>query len=173
MISRKKLNSAGGRVRWHRQARRDRLLREREHDTYMMRGKPPEPTVCAECKAVYHEGRWQWAARPAGAHERLCPACQRMRDRYPGGYLTLSGPFLRKHRDEILHVARNAEAREKAQHPLRRIMTVEENDDAILITTTTMDMARTLGDAVYHAYKGELDYQYTDEANILRVHWRR
>lgn len=171
MANTKRVNSTSRRAAGP--TRRDRLIREHEHDTYKMRSKPPEPTVCPACGAVYHAGRWQWAARPDGAHEMLCPACQRVRDRCPGGYLTLSGEFLHKHRDEILHIARNAEAREKALHPLRRIMSVEDSDGDLLITTTTMDLARTLGDTVHHAYKGELDYHYTDEANILRVHWRR
>ena len=35
------------------------------------------------------------------------------------------------------------------------------------------ELARSIGDAVHRAYKGELCYQYTDEANILRVVWER
>lgn len=52
-------------------------------------------------------------------------------------------------------------------------MSLEEQDDGILVTTTTMETARAIGDAVHHAYKGELNYQFTDETNILRVDWRR
>lgn len=160
----------GGRAR---PVRRDRLIREHVHDTYKSRGKFREPTVCPECGVVFHKGRWQWIPRPDGAHETLCPACQRANDHCPGGYLTLSGPFLSAHRDEILHLARNVEEREKSEHPLRRIMAVEDQADGILVTTTAMETARTIGDAVHHAYQGELDYRYTDEANILRVNWRR
>ncbi len=87
--------------------------------------------------------------------------------------MTLNGPFPQQHRDEILHLARNIEAREKAEHPLNRIMALEDQDDSILITTTSMAMARSIGDALHHAYKGELDYKYTDEANILHVQWQR
>ena len=36
-----------------------------------------------------------------------------------------------------------------------------------------MHLERSIGDALYHAYEGELDYEYTDEANILRVSWER
>jgi NMD protein affecting ribosome stability and mRNA decay len=156
-----------------RGARRDRYLKEYEHDTYKSRAKPSEPTVCTGCGAVFTKGRWQWAETPVGAHRALCPACQRVHDRYPGGYLTLSGAFLHQHRNEILHLARNTEEREKSQHPLQRIMAIEDQDDNVLITTTSMGMARSIGDAVHSAYKGELDYQYTDESNILRVSWRR
>jgi NMD protein affecting ribosome stability and mRNA decay len=157
----------------NRPVRRDRLIREFEHDTYKNRGKLPEPTVCRDCGSVFHKGRWQWSERPGDAHETLCPACHRIHDRCPGGYLTLAGPFLAEHRDEILQRVRNVEEREKNQHPLRRIMAVEDSSAGLSITTTDMQLARSLGDAVHHAYKGELDYHYTEEANILRVNWHR
>ncbi len=156
-----------------RQMRRDRLIKEQVRDTHKAKGKPREPALCPECGVVFHKGRWQWLEAPAGAHASLCPACQRGHDRNPGGYLTLSGEFFREHREEILHVARNIEVHEKAEHPLRRIMDIEDQADGVLITTTAMELARAIGDAVHHAYKGELDYRYTDEANILRVAWKR
>lgn len=158
------------------QVRRDRLIRERVHDTYKMRGKPPEPTVCPDCQAVFLKGRWQWVAEKMNGETNtsLCPACHRIRDRYPGGYLKLVGPFFQTHADEILHLARNVEAREKGAHPLRRIMAVETRDEGVEITTTDMGLARDIGEAVNDAYKGgELDYQYTDGANILQVRWER
>ena len=68
-------------------ARRDQLRPERVHDTYKLRGKLAEPTVCSECGAVFHDGRWQWISRPAGAHEVACPACQRIKDRFPAGFV--------------------------------------------------------------------------------------
>jgi hypothetical protein len=44
--------------------RRDRLIREPEHDPYKSRRKLPEPTACPECGAVFREGRWQWVEVP-------------------------------------------------------------------------------------------------------------
>ena len=38
-------------------------------------------------------------------------------------------------------VARHTEEREKAQHPLRRIRAMEEQGEAVLITTTDPEMA--------------------------------
>ncbi len=49
--------------------RRDRLVGETRHDPYQATQKRPEPTVCPGCGAVFHEGRWQWLTKPAGAHE--------------------------------------------------------------------------------------------------------
>ena len=58
-----------------RQTRRNRMIHERVHDPYKTRLKLPEPTVCPQCGAVFHEGRWHWAPRPSPAHEELCQAC--------------------------------------------------------------------------------------------------
>jgi NMD protein affecting ribosome stability and mRNA decay len=153
--------------------RRDRLIREREHDTYKVRGKLPDPTACPECGAIYRDGRWMCGPAPEGANEVACPACQRIRDRYPGGYLALSGGFLTEHGAEIIALAHNVEAREKQQHPLKRIMEIEESEHAFEITVTHPNLARAIGEAVHRAYQGELDFHYTDEENVLRVRWHR
>jgi hypothetical protein len=84
------------------------------------------------------------------------------------------GEFAVLHRQEIMGLARNLEEREKAEHPLKRIMRVTEREGGpIEIATTDAHLARGIGEALHHAYEGELDYRYTDEENVLRVHWRR
>ena len=77
-----------------KRGRQDRLIQERVHDPYMKGSKPVEPTVCPECGVVFSGGRWQWQAdAPEGAQKEWCPACQRIRDKVPAGFLTLSGEF--------------------------------------------------------------------------------
>ena len=156
-----------------RQPRRDRLLREHVHDPYKTRLKLPEPTVCPQCGAVFHEGRWRWAPRPSPAHEELCQACHRTNDHYPAGELTIAGDFVARHKDEILHLARLQEEQEKAEHPLHRIMGVEERDGAIVVRTTDIHLPRRVGEALRRAYHGELDFQYDEEGYFIRVSWRR
>jgi NMD protein affecting ribosome stability and mRNA decay len=153
--------------------RRDRMVQETRHDPYQAKHKLHEPTVCPQCGAVYHEGRWQWLARPAGAHEEACPACRRTDDDYPAGFVTIEGSFFKEHRRELLQLVRNEEARAKAEHPLKRIMKVDDRDDGILVTTTDIHLARGIGEALHHAYQGELEYHYNEQENLLRVVWAR
>ncbi|MCG7199973.1 ATPase [Marinobacter pelagius] len=155
--------------------RRDRLIQEEIHDPYMARSKPPEPTVCPQCSAVFQKGRWQWSAEPGGnVHEMMCPACERIRDDMPGGILTLSGAFLGKHRDEILKLIRNKVEEEKAQHPMKRLMGVEDGPEGELVVKfTDLHLPRGTGEAIERAYDGDLDIQYTKESNLVRVYWKR
>ncbi|MBW2316521.1 MAG: ATPase [Deltaproteobacteria bacterium] len=153
--------------------RRDRLVHEREHDPYKVRAKLPDPTSCPDCGAMYRKGRWRWGAPPADAHHERCPACQRTRDGYPAGILTIRGTFSREHRSEIIGLARNVEEREKAEHALKRIMAITDEQEETVITTTDSGLARNIGDALHSAYEGKLTYHYVDETNLLRVSWRR
>ncbi|HLP97248.1 MAG TPA: BCAM0308 family protein [Sideroxyarcus sp.] len=152
--------------------RRDHhLLQEEVHDSYKMKGKLHEPTVCPDCGAVFHAGHWQWMAKPEKAHETLCPACHRMHDHFPAGFVSITGEFFAAHEAEILQLIRHLEAKEKANHPLQRIMDIEKTKDGTLVTTTDIHLARGIGDALRHAYQGKLDFHYNPEQNLLRVSW--
>jgi len=153
--------------------RRDRLPLETVMDSYKSKAKLSEPTVCPDCGAVFKAGRWQWLEKPAGAHQELCPACHRMRDHFPAGYVTLSGDFLAKHEQEIMQLIKNREAQEKAERPLQRIMAIEQTKEGTLITTTDIHLARNIGEAIHHAYQGELEFHYNSDQNLLRVNWAR
>jgi len=52
-------------------------------DPYQLQQKLSDPTVCPQCGAVYHNGRWQWANRPEEGREALCSACRRINDKFP------------------------------------------------------------------------------------------
>lgn len=156
--------------------RRDQLREEREHDSYKRQQKPTEPSVCPDCGAVFHAGRWQWGPRPAGSAEVVCSACHRIRDDFPAGFVYLDGKFLAAHRDELLSLLRHHEEKARAEHPLARIMAIKDEEgggDGILVTTTDIHLARDLGDALHHAYHGELQFHYNEAEKMLRVHWSR
>jgi len=142
-------------------------------DPYKRTKKLHEPTVCPQCGAVYHEGRWQWAERPAGAHEELCQACHRINDDFPAGMVTLSGDFTKLHRDEILHIVRRQEENEKPEHPFNRIMKISDEIGRIVVTTTDIHLPRRIGEALKSAFDGEFTFDYDQDGYFLRVEWRR
>ena len=151
-----------------------RNLRELDHDPYHSHKKLEEPAGCPECNAVYHQGRWQWMVAPLHAHQALCPACQRIKDQCPAGFLKISGDFLSHHADEISQLIHHTEDREKREHALKRIMDIhEETDGSLNITFTDPHLARNVGEALHSAYKGDLDYHYHKGEYFRRVRWCR
>ncbi len=143
------------------------------HDPYQLREKLAEPCVCSDCGAVYHQGRWQWSVAPEHAAQVRCAACQRIHDHLPAGYVTLEGHFITQHHDEILQLIHHVEENEKREHPLQRIMALEQLPESLLVTTTDIHLARGIGEALHHAYQGDLDFHYNKEEYLLRVRWRR
>ena len=152
--------------------RKDRLIREHVHDPYQTPSKLPQPAVCPTCGATYCDGHWQWVSSPpASAHRHTCEASRRIRD--SAGIITLHGRFVRSHRKDLLSLVRNNEALEKQEHPLNRIMRIEEHPDSIVITTTDIHLPHRIAEALRNAYKGELEIRYDKEGYFARVEWRR
>ena len=150
---------------------RARILDALRHDPYQPRGKQP-PTRCATCGAVFRAGRWRWVDdAPSGAG--TCPACRRIADRLPAGRLTLEGPYVAAHRDELVAIVRHEGEAERAEHPMHRIIDVESAGDAVTVTTTDIHLPRRIGTAVKRAHDGELAIRFGDAAYEIRVAWRR
>ena len=156
-----------------RMLRREQLLQEVVHDTYKLPRKLAEPARCPDCGATFRDGRWSWSGAGGPAKEVRCPACQRIRDNFPAGFVSVSGEFFAQHRDEILALVRRCEETEKRSHPLERIMKIADDTGGVLVTTTGIHLARRIGDALENAYKGTLLFHYNKEELLLRVDWRR
>jgi hypothetical protein len=129
-------------------------------DPYHRTAKPSEPSRCPTCHAVFADGRWTWGEAPDDAHDELCPACRRIQDRFPAGYVTIKGEFFAEHRDEIVNLIMAREKREKAERPLQRIMAIDDKRDGI-------------AEALHDAYKGDLKLRYSRDENLLRASWKR
>ena len=151
---------------------RDRIYDDPRHDPYQTKGKYPEPTVCTGCHAVYQHGHWVRGAAPSGAHAAECPACHRIRDKQPAGYLTLTGAEVEAHREALVQLVRNVEKHETAEHPLHRIIDIGQDAGEMVVTTTDVHLPQRIGEAVRHAHKGRLEVTYGQDEYFVRVNWR-
>ena len=152
---------------------RDRIYDAKRHDPYQVAGKYPEPAHCDTCGAVFHRGRWQWGSALPGGTVVTCPACRRIADKLPAGIVTIEGAFVEAHRDELVHLARNEAERERADHPLNRIMEVDAGATRIVVTTTDIHLPQRIGQKLKSAYDGELAVKYAEDEYSVRLHWSR
>jgi hypothetical protein len=152
---------------------REQLLDDPRHDSYRATGKLADPTRCPECGATFRKGRWTWDVAPAGSAEHECPACRRVRDDFPAGYVSLAGDYFASHRDEILNLVRNCEAAERLEHPMQRIIGIDADDGGVVVKTTDAHLARHIAERVHDACKGTLAVQYSKQENLIRASWRR
>ncbi len=138
-------------------------------------GKLPDLARCPSCGASYRDGRWTWKHAPADAYEARCPACERIETHYPDGVLQVRGAFAEAHREEIVGLLRNLEERERAEHPLKRIIAIADDEGGFDVTVTEAKLARSFGRALEKAYSGRLDQPGTsaDPGGLARVHWTR
>ena len=150
----------------------DCFSRGTKRDTYKVKRKLPEPTLCPGCGAVFKDGCWQWQELSA-ANEAHCPACNRQHDNSPAGFLALSGEFVSAHSETVLRIVLEQEERERVEHPLRRVMNIEESPDGLLVTTTDVQLARDIGEELQQAFHGELALTYNRRINRLLAHWKR
>jgi len=147
---------------------------ERDPDPYLERRKIVGAAVCPDCGAVHLRGKWTRRAKPKRVVEHVCPACQRVRDKVPAAYLTLvDGEFLRAHDAEIAHLIEHVEARERAEHELKREMSRVRTERGLELTFTDSHLARAIAEALHHAYQGDIELQYTPGDVVLRATWTR
>jgi len=146
-------------------------------DPYLNKLAPGDKAVCTKCGSVYKDKRWSMksaaAAAAPGAVEVTCPACQKIRDKYADGYVTLSGDFLAEHKEEILNLIRNKEERSMHTNPLHRIIEIKERPGTIEITTTTDKLAQRIGQMLKKTFSGEVEYKWSDDVKLVRVFWKR
>ena len=154
----------GRRIAGH--AQQDHIL-----DPYQRQQKLHDGTVCPQCGAVYHEGRWRWVAMAKGAVEELCAACRRINDKFPAGVVTLRGDFAKEHKEEMIGLARHQEEAENNEHRLNRIISIEEDAQRVVINTTDIHLPRRIGEAVKRAFHGEIENNFEKDGYFVRVTW--
>ena len=150
---------------------RDRILDDERHDPYQPAGKYAEPTRCRVCGAVYHAGRWQWGGKSERSRQTTCPACRRVHDGLAAGSLVLQGSLVTEQPRELIRIV-NAEAEhERNEHPLHRIMKIDERGDRIEISTTDIHLPQRIGEALRKAHGGNLAVHSAKDEYSVRVRW--
>ena len=151
---------------------KDPYLREEE--------RPQRPSICSECGAIYANHRWyapEDAPMPAGSRQQIprvvCPADRRLRERLPGGILTVSGTFYVSHRQSLEELVQNECIRARSANELERIIQWRNHGDSITLETTNPRLAQRLGHALERAYHGKITYKWSDGNRLARVDWKR
>ena len=140
----------------------------------------PDGTVCSQCGAVYNNQHWTRDDRrrdtllaAGAANSIVCPGCKIIAERNPQGIVYLRGDYWPQHREDILNLIRNEEARGMQANPLERIIDIRDEDGCLVIETTNTKLAQHIGRAVEKAHKGTLDYRWPDGDHLLRAYWER
>lgn len=161
--------------------RYDTSYKKKEHpkqDPYAMLKAPKGPAICRKCLAIYADKRWHFdkvqapklAASPR-TKKLVCPACQKIKDDYPEGIVTLTWSDLREHEPEIRGLIANVEARAASVNPLDRVMKIVRRKKDLEIQTTSDRLAQRIGRALVRSYKGTAAYHWAHRDMMVRVTW--
>lgn len=147
-----------------------------DHDGGRKRPERPgsSPQVCDGCGAVYRHKRWSYPAEPVEGESTTCPACLAVATGEWRGEVIVTGGFVVAHAEEIERLLRREAGRAAEDNPLARIVELSRvSPNAFLVTTTTEHLAKRLGSALEHAYKGQVDYGFSHEDKFAHVTWAR
>lgn len=149
-----------------------------QKDPYLSKTRPEDMSSCIRCGAVYHDKRWAHkddaaVAGKAGKAVVLCPGCQKIKDKFARGFVTLQGAFVAGHKEEILNLVKNKETLASHINPLEKIMEIKESGGAIEITTTSEKLAQRIGRVVAKAFSGDIEYKWSEDIKLARVIWTR
>jgi hypothetical protein len=146
-----------------------------ERDPYLPKRSPKEIIQCSGCGAFFFRRHWTLSP-PIGlicrvhAHPIFCPACTKLRQRYPGGELRLTGVEMGD-RAQIVRILRNEEEHAREKNPLERIMRLQAANRDWTIETTTEKLAQRLGRCLKKAKGGRLNYKWGHNNKFVRVVW--
>lgn len=150
-----------------------------QQDPYAMLKAPKGPAMCRTCRAVYANKRWrvdEAEARRLAAlphtQKLVCPACQKIRDDYPEGIVTLRWSDLPGHEAEIRGLIDHVEARALSVNPLERVMKVLRLRKELEVQTTNDRLAQRIGRELVRAYKGTVSYEWAHRDMMVRVTWQ-
>lgn len=158
----------------HQQGHKDTLLQPGHQDRDKEHQHLAGTAHCPGCGAYFHAGRWSWQREAGSQPETVtCPACRRIAENDAAGNVTLSGGFVKAHREDLLNLVRNTEEMERKEHALERLIKISDEGDKVMVSTTGTHLANRIGHALQAAYDGAVSYTYTENETHLDVAWER
>lgn len=149
-------------------------------DPFLPHDRNRATLLCTTCHAVFHRNRWtsdpklyQALKLNPKVNKSNCPACQKIDAGFPEGIVTLRGPYLWEHEDEIRTILKKEEDRAQRKNPLERIIRMTRQQDELVIETTEEKLAEHLGRVLHRAHQGELKISWAGDPDICRVSWER
>jgi hypothetical protein len=134
------------------------------------RRKGPNALVCA-CGLFHHRGAWHLGPPPlVELREATCPSCKRIRRGRPGGTLKIPPRFLGSLR-EIVNLIYNCERRERAEHPLERLVNIRDESGGLRVTTTGVHLARRIARSLAHRFHEKPRMRFGAGKDELVVDW--
>jgi hypothetical protein len=85
-------------------------------------------------------------------------------DDYPAGVIRVGGKFAAAHRDELVALVRHVEERERAEHPLKRVMSIADEGAGFAVKTTDGKLAEGIG----RAREGIRPRTTAEKGNLVR-----
>lgn len=151
--------------------RRDKLYQERTSDRFSADRKAAGEAYCQVCGVHYHHGNWAWGAHSDDARSTVCPACQRIAEAAAAGIVDIPRDFFLGHREDLTRLIQNTERAEKSEHPLERLIAIEEADDAAHVTTTGPHLADRIAHAITRQFGGHLRTHRDDHQPSMHIAW--
>lgn len=149
-------------------------------DPYQIEDVLAEPAICQKCHVLYQGKRWQFNSVKVEALYNdksvmwvTCPACAKIEDHYPVGFVTLRGDYLMEHEEEIRNLIHNKVEADLSKNPMARIMSMMLVDGDLVIETTEQKLAEHIGRTLESAHSGELHVTWSQSPKICRVVWER
>jgi len=68
-------------------------------------------------------------------------------------------------------LARHQEEAEKSEHPLNRIIKIDDEPEGIVINTTDIHLPGRIGEAVNRAFHGSLSEDFDEGGYFVRITW--
>lgn len=149
-------------------------------NVYRDRKDTPGKLICPNCHAISLQKRWfldepmyEQLRTQSDVTAVMCPGCERVERGIYDGHVLACGAYLAEHKQEILNLIGNEEAKARQTNPLSRIGATIDNGECLELHVTTQWLAERIGKELRKAYDGKLEIDHLQGDKFSRVRWSR